>query len=363
MEPQATDADKSQIETKKIAEYGVVTTWYAPLLQITPTSRIVVAIVMIMLPFVGGFVGWELAKVNYKVNEITEYQDIQSNVVKENIFKSTLWLEKISVMDCDYCGDDVYYNIPVIEKTLFDGEVVGSSTTPFMDVSDGYIIALEKELMRDEKRFLGDGWYFDAPSDYLITSDGIYYRPLNKNGEVMTDIKLASEIKESYALSSVILFANNKLYYKGSMIGGASFAKSVYPAGILLVTEDSVYSEYEDNRSSSLKKVFTGVDGVSFKIKPELDYENASFLGKGPSADGGYLPRWFTDESNFYCLNSSTENPIELTEPIEVRFQAIVGGENDTGETWIDENQSQFLLTFISTNDNLVYDQNCQLIQ
>lgn len=352
MDPHETEAH-SQITTAP-----ALSSWRSSCTQVTTASKIIAAVFMIALPFIGGYVGYEIG-----LDTVGEVQLVQSTTDQTSSKNQTgvnldvPGMYRMAIHVCEECSPDsagVHYDIPVIEKISTMQSVHLSTTTPFISLSDSLIHLFKEELARGEIRFKGKGWYYDQPSVYVFDGVNVLYRPYDDDGNIKTNQIISSVVTEANVVGQSVLFVNDTFYVDGNAIEKTSMLQGISHGDMLFVTDRSMY------QLDGTVKLFDNVDGMNVKLHPMFAGDAIERRGLTPVTEGAYS--YFTDDRYFYC--PSSENPIALPEPINVEF---VKAESEpsaaemevSGRLFVDAQSNYYVLEFTAA-DGRRYTASCE---
>lgn len=213
--------------------------------------------------------------------------------------------------------------------------------------------------------------------DSVITYKGIYNETNVTKYSIRNGILFYEETGLGIAPTlAPIAYAEDLIWVDGHLVHGngvlesTKTVKEIAP-GVFL-TDTTIYRQMmTEGGEMEVTKAFADVSADT--IAPVSEFTDASSSTYvRPLVDGGYVNRWFTDASSFYCVKESQP---KLTMPVTVVFHAIDLKEYAGAPTiyinrkpypiWnqVNKNNTPGYLTFKEMSTGKEYDTSCQLMQ
>lgn len=184
-----------------------------------------------------------------------------------------------------------------------------------------------------------------------------------------TNVGIAPKLPPVAYAEDVVL-VDGKLLSGNVVLESTASVTEIVP-GVFL-TDTTIYRKMmTEGGEMVVTKAFANVSADT--IAPVSEFTDASSSTYvRPLVDGGYVNRWFTDASSFYCVKESQP---KLTMPVTVVFHAIDLKEYAGAPTiyinrkpypiWNQVNKNNTLghLTFKEMSTGKEYDTSCQLMQ
>lgn len=302
------------------------------LFEVTIVSKTLAAILFIILPFLGGWIGWQ-----YSQSEIRNASD-KSNYVA------------IPITDTgNYVPEAGYVNnsIETIDG-IVEGVIVSTSSAYFYEEQIPSDIVLQTN--QGYKRFTGPSYQFTTPSDYLYKDNTIFYLPLGA-APAINPIELISNPKSFKTFTDTLALGDGMIYYKGT-----EFQKSDTLEMLLwdyYLSESTIFMLPDSDPepvSSNIKIIFENVDSTTLAPVDELRGSPYNFTkDKGDGI--------FQDTQFLYCIKSGNKIvlPVKITFTPPEEFDPY-----NQFISWTDSSGSEGSISFTETTTGHRYNDACE---
>lgn len=300
------------------------------LFEVTTISKTLAAILFIVLPFIGGWVGYIYG------NNNTE-KEIVSNI-------------ETNIPDTEEYVPEAGYTDNPIETidAIIDGVIVSTSSAPFYEEPIPSDIIVQAK--QGYKRFTGPGYHYPTPSDYLYKDNTVFYLPVGATS-TLNPMVLSSSPKSFKTFTENLALGDGTIYYSGT-----AFQKSKTLTMIqydYYVSDSTIFSP-EDNepetRGLGIKTIFENVD--SSTLAPVKELEGKPYTYQKDKGDG-----ILQDSKFLYCIRTGRK----ITLPINIRFSPA-SEEWTAFDSWNNSEGQTGSITFTESSTGDSYNDRCEKV-